>query len=101
MKPILVALSLCTLVAFPHSGHAASITYGAVEIIEGSDVDARRAAAEQACLIEASTPPRGTLRTQSLLHSTARRACLYRKGFFGEGRQAYPVPLFGTGSLRD
>ena len=101
MKPILIAVSLLAVSASAQTSHSASITYGAVEITAGSDVDIRRQVAEQDCAFEAATPPRGTARTHGLYHAAALRACLYRKGFFDEGLQAYPVPLFGTYSVRD
>ena len=100
MKPVIAAsLTFVLLFALPQHSPAASMTYGAVDILPGSDVDIRRQVAEQDCALEATVPPRGTPRMGSFYQGAAYRACIYRKGFFGQGQRAYPVPLFGSHSL--
>jgi hypothetical protein len=45
------------------------------------------------CAWEARTPPRGTVRTDSLHYNAALRSCLYRQGFLDRGTYAYPATL--------
>jgi hypothetical protein len=80
------------------SAAAASMTYGSVGILPGSNVDARYEVAQETCMREAATPPRGTQFTGSMYYRAAFKSCLYRKGFYGDGAYVYPVPLFGRPS---
>lgn len=82
--------------AFIGSASAASITYGSVGIVKGSDVEDRFLVARESCTLEASTPPRGHPFAGNFYNQTALRACLYRKGFSVKGDYVYPVPLFGN-----
>lgn len=75
---------------------AASITYGSVGIIRGYEIDDRYISARDACMLEASTPPRGNRRTDNFYNQASLRACLYRHGFSSKGDYVYPVPLFGS-----
>lgn len=75
---------------------AASITYGSVGIVKGSDIDQRFIAAREFCMQEASTPPRGNARPHNFYNQASLRSCLYRHGFSSKGDYVYPVPLFGS-----
>lgn len=90
------AMLIASMPALPSSAYAASITYGSVGIIEGSDVDHRFMVAREACMLEASIPPRGHPRPDNFYNQAAVRACLYRLGFSSNGDYVYPVPLFGS-----
>lgn len=96
MSAVLIALTP----ALAEPALAASITYGSVGIIEGSDIDRRFIDAKENCVLEASTPPRGHPRTDNFYNQASLRACLYRHGFSSEGDYVYPVPLFGNRTLR-
>ncbi len=87
---------IAPMLALPNGTHAASITYGSVGIIAGSDVDHRFMATREACMLEASTPPRGNPRLDNFYNQASLRACLYRHGFSSNGDYVYPVPLFGS-----
>ncbi len=86
--------------ALTESASAASITYGSVGIVKGSDIEARYLSAREACALEASTPPRGHPFSGNFYNHASLRACLYRKGFSSKGDYVYPVPLFGSPSTR-
>ncbi len=101
MKLAHISALLAGLIAAPTSNlFAATMTYGSIGIVRGSDVDRRFALAREACMIEAATPPRGILRTDNFYYGAALRACLYRQGFSDDGSHVYPVPLFGSSSIR-
>lgn len=90
------AMLIASMHVLPGSAYAASITYGSVDIIQGSDVDHRFMAAREACVTEASTPPRGHPLPDNFYNQASLRACLYRLGFSSNGDYVYPVPLFGS-----
>ncbi|MBB4347398.1 MULTISPECIES: hypothetical protein [Rhizobiaceae] len=97
MKLTFVSTLLIALApALTESASAASITYGSLGIIKGSDVENRFLSARDECTLEASTPPRGHPFFDNFLNQAALRACLYRQGFSSKGDYVYPVPLFGN-----
>ncbi|MND73176.1 hypothetical protein D3C80_647440 [compost metagenome] len=97
MKVTFVSMLLMALApALTESASAASITYGSLGIVKGSDVENRFLRARDECTLEASTPPRGHPFSENFLNQAALRACLYRKGFSSKGDYVYPVPLFGN-----
>jgi hypothetical protein len=98
MKAAFASLLLAAVLA--QSADAATLTYGGVPIVEGSDMDLRFQAAREFCMVEASTPIRGTPRTENFYYRIALKSCLYRQGYFGDGSYVYPVPLYGQPSTR-
>jgi len=99
MKHVCMSALIIALVSISAEAPAATMTYGGVEIIVGSDVDGRFETAKAVCMDEAATPTRGTPRTENFYYATALRSCLYRQGFFGDGSYVYPVPLYGQPTL--
>jgi hypothetical protein len=96
MKHAFISALVATLALTPSAGaFAATMTYGGVPITENSDMDLRFQAAREFCTVEASTPIRGTPRTENFYYRIALKSCLYRQGFFGDGSYVYPVPLYG------
>ncbi|SFB48934.1 hypothetical protein SAMN03159496_04263 [Rhizobium sp. NFR07] len=93
MKAAFASLLLAAVLA--QSADAATLTYGGVPIVEGSDMDLRFQAAREFCMVEASTPLRGTPRTENFYYRISLKSCLYRQGYFGDGSYVYPVPLYG------
>ncbi len=99
MKPaFLTALILTLIPAAADSASAATIAYGSIDIVQGSDIEQRYLRTREECMLEASTPPRGHPFAENFYNQAALRACLYRKGFSGKGEYVYPVPLFGSPS---